>query len=271
MSFVSIQTAANRISNLPAVNLATDLETFHIIHSQILGLQLDPGHKFKDDVLLNLITNTYPLVDTRPTEKLAFDDFRLTNLHVSEFLRSHPGVDIFTFNSDLKKQELAQIYPVEGQYVVPANVLYRNMVSYRGTVADLSFKDWIIRHLAVSYPNRVYSTTKFVVTFPVAAINHRDDAKLLLVTADHYLALPGLQYSLVNVDGRHFVKSGDSISISLTIESSIVESGGNYFFQSVIRDSIQSLVGCPVLLYVVADEIEDIAVDVQGLPVVINF
>lgn len=92
----------------------------------------------------------------------------------------------------------------------------------------------IIKHMVVSYPYRVYSTTKFSVTFPLDRIGHKADAKLLLVAADHYLALPCLQYNLVPIDQRHIVKTADHVTISLTIESRLVESSGSYFFSQLL-------------------------------------
>lgn len=129
MSFISIQQATNQIANLSGVNLGTDRPAFHLIHCQILGIQIDPSYKFTNKEILNEISTIGVLTDTRPTENIVFDDFRLVNLNLHRYLLDHPDISLINFNEDIKKQEIAQIYPVQGQYVVPINILSGNMVS----------------------------------------------------------------------------------------------------------------------------------------------
>lgn len=66
------------------------------------------------------------------------------------------------------------------------------MVSRGGTVADDKFKEWILQRMAKNYYGRVYSNITFTHDFDFAAIDNRRGFVILLLCADHYLALPNL-------------------------------------------------------------------------------
>lgn len=68
----------------------------------------------------------------------------------------------------------------------------------------------------------------------------------MLVAANHYLALPGLQYNLVPIDIYHLTNDGDSVTVSVTIETKLVQDGNQYYFQSHTRQSDQGFIGCPL-------------------------
>lgn len=98
-------------------------------------------------------------------------------------------------NDDVDSNEAGLIYPIAGQFVVPAPVLFRNMQSLGGTIPDKTFDQWVRNHLGINYTHRNYAVTTWRNVVHWTDIHWRRDFNVMMLCASNYLSLPGLTYS----------------------------------------------------------------------------
>lgn len=254
----------DKLGTLKPFSEDVDLVSFHLIFTQILGERYRKSGQSLHDVVVEF-ARTYLLTDTAANERLAYDDFRKVVLDTNNLLKQNKDLSPLEINKEEDSSQIAQLFGRRAEYIVPVNVIYNNMISRGGTIADDDFKQWLINKMAKNYYGRNYSTVSFSLDFNFTDIDSRRGFTVLLLCVDHYLAIPNLKCSLRRLPKSvyDFKNSGTTVSISFTIKSRAIkeENSDKYHMKSVLHGTFYRFTGVPLIAYLVTSELESISRD----------
>lgn len=165
-----------------------------VIQNQIIQALVNRERDGPDEDIISKISRNENLSDTSPTESIAFLDYQLVISNATNVFQNDPNLFFHMKNFDQDSGELAIVYPRMGNYVVPEPVVFRNMVSLGGTIADRDFNDWMKHRFNAVYPNRNYAVTHFIDEILWSTLKWRRDIDVYILCSQSYLQLENIGY-----------------------------------------------------------------------------